>query len=212
MGNIMSEEQEAEFLEEGFDLDSPDADKVINYGTAEPNCQPKHTQTEDSKPSAPAPIEIQHPVEQGTEVAMDDANMNDLTDPLSPKHRRDSNVSNASELDAHASKRQHVVSQKEQQQREKKMSYIQMAKLGYQELVNAIIRPPRADYKVCSVTMDSSHVGAILYEWSTVQSIRVGLSIVMVHIRGDEMLSAVYRKGLPKECIAHYVYSSPFYL
>jgi hypothetical protein len=29
------------------------------------------------------------------------------------------------------------------------MSYIQMAKLGYQELVNAIIRPPRADYKVC---------------------------------------------------------------
>ena len=29
-----------------------------------------------------------------------------------------------------------------------KMGYIQMAKLGYQELVNAIIRPPRADYKV----------------------------------------------------------------
>lgn len=29
-----------------------------------------------------------------------------------------------------------------------KMSYLQMAKLGYQELVNAIIRPPRADYKV----------------------------------------------------------------
>jgi len=32
-----------------------------------------------------------------------------------------------------------------------KMGYIQMAKLGYQELVNAIIRPPRADYKVCLV-------------------------------------------------------------
>jgi hypothetical protein len=30
-----------------------------------------------------------------------------------------------------------------------KMGYIQMAKLGYQELINAIIRPPRADYKVC---------------------------------------------------------------
>jgi hypothetical protein len=153
MGNVMSEEQEAEFLEEGFDLDSPDADKVINYGTAEPNCQPKHTQTEDSKPAPPppaAPIQ-QHPDEQGTEVAMDEANMNDLTDPLSPKHRRDSNVSNTSEAgsDAHDSKRQHVVSQKDQQQREKKMSYIQMAKLGYQELVNAIIRPPRADYKVC---------------------------------------------------------------
>jgi hypothetical protein len=157
MGNVMSEEQEAEFLEEGFDLDSPDADKVINYGTAEPNCQPKHTQTEDSKPPDPPPrppIQTQHPVEQGTEVAMDEANMNDLTDPLSPKHRRDSNTSiTTSEAggadNAHAGKRQHVVSQKEQQQREKKMSYIQMAKLGYQELVNAIIRPPRADYKVC---------------------------------------------------------------
>jgi hypothetical protein len=171
MGNVMSEEEEAEFLEEGFDMDSPDADKVINYGTAEPNCQPKHTQTEDSKPAPvppppPAPISTppptqttqQHPVEQGTEVAMDEANMNDLTDPLSPKHRRDSNVSNTSDASGsggsdnavHTSKRQHVVSQKEQQQqqREKKMSYIQMAKLGYQELVNAIIRPPRADYKV----------------------------------------------------------------
>lgn len=42
-------------------------------------------------------------------------------------------------------------SQQQQQQpinHPKKMSYIQMAKLGYQELVNAIIRPPRADYKV----------------------------------------------------------------
>jgi len=30
---------------------------------------------------------------------------------------------------------------------QKKMGYFQMARLGYQELVNAIIRPPRADYK-----------------------------------------------------------------
>ena len=33
---------------------------------------------------------------------------------------------------------------------QKKMSYYQMARLGYQELVNAIIRPPRAEYKVCT--------------------------------------------------------------
>ena len=38
--------------------------------------------------------------------------------------------------------------QQSQGQDPKKMSYIQMAKMGYQELVNAIIRPPRADYKV----------------------------------------------------------------
>jgi hypothetical protein len=58
------------------------------------------------------------------------------------------------------SKRQHpanassssLSSQQEQEisaeAQQKKLSYFQMAKLGYQELVNAIIRPPRADYKV----------------------------------------------------------------
>ena len=44
-------------------------------------------------------------------------------------------------------KRQQAEQQAMSQQ--KKLSYIQMARLGYQELVNAIIRPPRADYKVC---------------------------------------------------------------
>uniref|UniRef100_A0A7S1BAY4 Serine aminopeptidase S33 domain-containing protein n=1 Tax=Corethron hystrix TaxID=216773 RepID=A0A7S1BAY4_9STRA len=33
----------------------------------------------------------------------------------------------------------------------KKLGYVQMARMGYQELVNAIIRPPRADYKVESL-------------------------------------------------------------
>lgn len=58
--------------------------------------------------------------------------------PLSPKHRRDSNGDN----DDNPHKRQHVPDDP------KKLSYLQMARLGYQELVNAIIRPPRADYKV----------------------------------------------------------------
>ena len=31
------------------------------------------------------------------------------------------------------------------------MSYIDMARTGYQQLVNLIIRPPRADYEVCYV-------------------------------------------------------------
>jgi hypothetical protein len=44
MGNIMSEEEaEKEFLGEDFDFESPEADKQINYGTAAPMCQPKHT-------------------------------------------------------------------------------------------------------------------------------------------------------------------------
>jgi hypothetical protein len=33
---------------------------------------------------------------------------------------------------------------------QKKLSYVEMARMGYQELVNAIIRPPRAQYKACN--------------------------------------------------------------
>ena len=39
----------------------------------------------------------------------------------------------------------------EQEQQQKELSYIQMAQLGYQELVNAIIRPPRAKYELDSL-------------------------------------------------------------
>ena len=35
-----------------------------------------------------------------------------------------------------------------QQQQPQEMSYVEMAQHGYQELVNAIIRPPRATYEV----------------------------------------------------------------
>jgi len=37
--------------------------------------------------------------------------------------------------------------QQQAQHKPQEMSYVQMAKAGYQELVNAIIRPPRAEYK-----------------------------------------------------------------
>jgi hypothetical protein len=126
MGNALSEEEETQLLEEAYSmsLESPEADKVLNAGTSAPNCQPKKTMREQRE---------------------------DQEDPdgdkrLSEKHRR--NSSNP-EHDGERRKRQHT----EQQamtaaQQQKKLSYVQMAKLGYQELVNAIIRPPRADYKV----------------------------------------------------------------
>jgi hypothetical protein len=38
--------------------------------------------------------------------------------------------------------------QQQQQQTREELSYVEMARLGYQELVNAIIRPPRATYEV----------------------------------------------------------------
>ena len=66
-----------------------------------------------------------------------------------PKHTKKASDENIdltnSDLDAEERRRRQQMSAKEQQ---KKMGYIQMAKLGYQELVNLIIRPPRAEYKV----------------------------------------------------------------
>jgi hypothetical protein len=106
MGNVLSEEQAEEtFLKEGFNLESPDADKEINYGASVPRCQPKHTEAEK---------------EETTKSSFAD----------------DSKAGGTKELS------------EEQQQEKQKLSYLQMARLGYQELVNAIIRPPRADYKV----------------------------------------------------------------
>lgn len=131
MGNEMSSDgaggsaSNGEFLEEGFNLDSPDADKVVNFGTAAPNCQPKHTLKEASEE-----------LEMGQEVALpppDGA-------PLSPKHSRDDSNGGSS-----SRKRQHTTNN---ENTTKKLSYVQMIKLGYQELVNAIIRPPRAEYKM----------------------------------------------------------------
>jgi len=106
MGNTLSEAEEEQIFEEAYSmsLESPEADKVLNSGTAAPNCQPPEKQR------------------------------------MSEKHRRTSSMS-----DDDRGKRPHTDKISEQ----KKLSYIQMAKLGYQELVNAIIRPPRADYKVC---------------------------------------------------------------
>ena len=146
MGNVLSEEEEeaqsGDFLEPGFNLESPDADQQINFGTAAPNCQPKHTR----KQLLEADEEGQEVAAPPRETNGESASLENLQDgtqqhpQLTAKHRRSD--SSLSEEDRR--KRQHL--QAAQQQR--KLSYIQMAKLGYQELVNAIIRPPRADYKV----------------------------------------------------------------
>lgn len=112
MGNVLSEEEENEVLEEAYalSLDSPDVDKKVNQGTTAANCQPKHSQQSNA---------LKH-------------------------SRANSNISDSSE-GAHRGKRLHQETEEEKQQ---KLSYFQMARLGYQELVNAIIRPPRAEYKV----------------------------------------------------------------
>jgi hypothetical protein len=139
MGNALSEEEEEQLLEEAFtmSLESPEADKHLNSGTAAPNCQPKHTREK-----------LKGEDEEGQEVIMKDI---DNTDPhddkgLPAKHRR---ASSTNENDQEDRRKRQQTNQNMSAQQQKKMSYVQMARLGYQELVNAIIRPPRADYKVC---------------------------------------------------------------
>jgi len=218
MGNAFSEEGEdgadgGSFLENGFKLNSPEADKQINFGTAAPNCQPRHTMLESSKQrnsrkdgdynddddDEERDTNNGSTTGTGQEVTMDDDDHdNDSKDDdgssgdknkrsssggrgathqtMTAKHRRDSSTSASGNNvgDHRGHKRQHLSSSSQQShQREsstssqlsngsqhsnssqnnasssnKKLSYIQMAKLGYQELVNAIIRPPRAEYKV----------------------------------------------------------------
>ena len=131
MGNALSEEEEEELLEEAYtmSLESPDADRYLNSGTAAPNCQPKRA--------------------RGGGAAVDGeggGSGEDGTGGQSSRHRRAS--SSLSEEDQDEWRKRQQASGNAQSQQQKKLSYFQMARLGYQELVNAIIRPPRADYKV----------------------------------------------------------------
>jgi len=119
-------------MEEAYNLEDPEADKHLNSGTSAPNCQPKHTQ---EKGDGETPIPSQHKNQRTSSTA----SVRDAQEER--RKRQHTSHSSSSSLD----------SQQEQEQemsQQKKLSYFQMAKLGYQELVNAIIRPPRADYKM----------------------------------------------------------------
>jgi len=137
----MSAEEEEAFLEEAYSmsLDNPDVDKKINHGTAESNCQPKHTQRE-----------IEEEEDDNNTNTNDSAAAAGEDKKMTAKHGR-SNSMEAQEHQDHRSKKTHTQQQQQAQsaaeKQKQKLSYYQMARLGYQELVNAIIRPPRADYK-----------------------------------------------------------------
>lgn len=121
MGNALSEEEETEILEEAYSMSLE---------------SPEADKVLNAGTSAPN-HQLKEKEQRGDNEYPDQR--------FSEKHRR--NSSNISETEERR-KRQHTEQMTAQQQ--KKLSYIQMAKLGYQELVNAIIRPPRADYKVRS--------------------------------------------------------------
>lgn len=168
MGNEISVDDEGEVFEKGFKLDSPDADGAINYGTAAPRIQPRHTEdaikreerkAPDPKASESALSVSRNIAEESEEAGQEVVMMHDPASnspesmqdedgssrPISPKHRRNFNA------EEERRKRQHLSDSQTSNhgdEHPKRLSYIQMAKMGYQELVNAIIRPSRADYKV----------------------------------------------------------------
>jgi hypothetical protein len=159
MGNVLSEEPDApEFLEEGFNLDSPDADKEINFGTAAPVWQNKKEIDEEDRNVDDERTEGGKEVLLMKEQTMSSNSSNEpkqkgsSNEGTSAKNnRQDSTLSESSDPQtSQQQQRQNSTSSANSadSQNPKKMSYIQMAKMGYQELVNAIIRPPRCDYKV----------------------------------------------------------------
>jgi hypothetical protein len=146
MGNELSQEEQDQILEEAYNLEDPQADKYLNSGTAAPNCQPKHTQKEQRRDKL-------REMDEGKDT-LDEGKLPNNTH----KHRRASSTVSEREDQEERRKRQHQSGNKANNEQEmsaaeqqKKLSYFQMARLGYQELVNAIIRPPRADYKVSTV-------------------------------------------------------------
>lgn len=111
-------------------LDNPHVDKKINAGTTAANCQPRHT-----RDALDADIDSD---DDGSNI--DGGSSTSSTRRLSRAERK--LVKKEKKAAAARSKRE--------QEDPKKMGYVAMAKMGYQELVNAIIRPPRAEYKVRS--------------------------------------------------------------
>lgn len=120
MGNELSQEEQEQILEEAYNEENVD-----NNGQTKPKSTREGSNADD-----------EGKIPNNTH-----------------KHRRASSSLSEREDQEERRKRQHKEQQQQQMQQElsaeqKKLSYFQMARLGYQELVNAIIRPPRADYKV----------------------------------------------------------------
>jgi len=126
MGNALSEEEQEQIMEEAYNLEDSGADRQLNNGTSAPKCQPAETTTSHKNQRTSSTMSVREAQEE---------------------RRKRQNLGNASSSSSLSSQQEQEMTAAAQQ---KKLSYFQMAKLGYQELVNAIIRPPRADYKVCS--------------------------------------------------------------
>lgn len=126
-------------------LDTADHNHVnskVNSGTSAPNCQPSHTLQEIEKYREEEERKrIQAEVAEAERLAglldINDSEHEAYVDAEKKRQieRVDSAASNGLSGGSQAAEKGSIG------------SYVQMAKTGYQELVNAIIRPPRAKYR-----------------------------------------------------------------
>jgi len=163
MGNDQSTviDEERKMLESLYQisegrLDTDDRNHVnskVNTGTSAPNCQPSHTLKEIEEDRLQKEEEerrmVQDEIREAERLAglldMNDSQHREYLEQQRSRERLDSQSSSGS-----ARSSQQSLSQQQQQQQQQQGSigsYVQMAKTGYQELVNAIIRPPRAKYR-----------------------------------------------------------------
>lgn len=112
---------------EGMSLDNPHVDKKINAGTTAANCQPRHTRDA---------------LDADSDSDDDGSNIDGGSSTSSTRR-----LSRSERKLLKKEKKAAAARSKKEQEDPKKMGYVAMAKMGYQELVNAIIRPPRAEYK-----------------------------------------------------------------
>lgn len=140
-------------------LDNPHVDKVINAGTTAANCQPRHTREEDKIAAAvaaemEAELDLNDSMDGNGLSTNSSADDNSSVVSTSSKAQRRRAEKKAAKEQAKLKKIEEkkaaaAAAAKEKEEMDpRKMGYIQMARMGYQELVNAIIRPPRAEYKV----------------------------------------------------------------
>mmetsp|Transcript_1234 Transcript_1234/g.2882 ORF Transcript_1234/g.2882 Transcript_1234/m.2882 type:complete len:588 (-) Transcript_1234:81-1844(-) len=160
MGNDQSTvlDKEREVLEniyhitEGrLDANHEDVNRKVNAGTSAANCQPSHTLKEIEEERL-RKLEEEEAERREREIVEAErlAGLLDINDSQHAAYiaaqQLQQQEGSRRRLDSQGSSQRQ---QQSQQQPEKGSigSYVQMAKMGYQELVNAIIRPPRANYR-----------------------------------------------------------------
>mmetsp|Transcript_16267 Transcript_16267/g.19863 ORF Transcript_16267/g.19863 Transcript_16267/m.19863 type:complete len:477 (+) Transcript_16267:68-1498(+) len=121
-------------------LDNPHVDKVINAGTTAADCQPKHTR--ESMRNAESSDD-----NMSTSLSIDSSVMSSSSRSSRRSRRKEKRAERKFQKEQSKLKKQEEKAKAKEEMDPRKMGYIQMAKMGYQELVNAIIRPPRAEYK-----------------------------------------------------------------